>query len=114
MLVHLLTFLSHVNLPLMASYCASKAAAHSITQAVRAELGRDGVQVCGVYPTVVDTAMSRGVPGPKMSATELAQHIVAAIRAGSEDVFPGAAEGAYRLYLTDPKAAESRMASRLN
>jgi NAD(P)-dependent dehydrogenase (short-subunit alcohol dehydrogenase family) len=113
MLVHLLTFLSHVNLPLMAGYCASKAAAHSVTQALRAELGRDGVLVCGVYPTVVDTAMSRDVPGPKMSAAELAQHIVAAIRAGAEDVFPGAAEGAYQLYLSDPKAAERRMASRL-
>jgi NAD(P)-dependent dehydrogenase (short-subunit alcohol dehydrogenase family) len=114
MFVHLLTFLSHVNLPLMASYCASKAAAHSLTQALRAELGRSGVQVCGVYPAVVDTAMSRDIPGPKLAPEELALAIVQAIQSGAEDIYPGPAEGAYRQYLTDPKAAERRMASRLS
>jgi NAD(P)-dependent dehydrogenase (short-subunit alcohol dehydrogenase family) len=114
MFVHLLTFLSHVNLPLMASYCASKAAAHSLTQALRAELGRSGVQVCGVYPAVVDTAMSRDIPGPKLAPVELALAIVQAIESGAEDIYPGPAEGAYRQYLADPKAAERRMASRLS
>lgn len=111
--VHLLTFLSHINLPLMAGYCASKAAAHSLTQALRAELGRSGVQVCGVYPAVVDTAMSRDIPGPKLAPAELAQLIVQAIESGAEDLYPGPVEGALRQYLTDPKAAERRMASRL-
>ncbi|WP_332814417.1 SDR family NAD(P)-dependent oxidoreductase [Ramlibacter sp.] len=111
--VHLLTFLSHVNLPLMAGYCASKAAAHSLTQALRAELGRSGVRVCGVYPAVVDTAMSRDIPGPKLAPAELAQALVQAIEEGAEDVYPGAAAEAYRLYTADPKAAERRMAARL-
>jgi len=111
--VHLLTFLSHVNLPLMAGYCASKAAAHSLTQALRAELARSGVQVCGVYPAVVDTAMSRDIPGPKLAPAELAQALVQAIESGAEDVSPGPAAGAYQQYLADPKAAERRMAARL-
>jgi hypothetical protein len=111
--VHLLTFLSHINLPLMAGYCASKAAAHSLTQALRAELARSGVQVCGVYPAVVDTAMSRDVPGPKLASADLAQVVVRAIETGQEDVYPGAAEEAFRLYIADPKAAERRMAARL-
>lgn len=111
--VHLLTFLSHVNLPLMAGYCASKAAAHSLTQALRAELGRSGVQVCGVYPAVVDTAMSRNIPGPKLAPAELAQALVRAIEDGVEDVYPGPAADAYRMYAADPKAAERRMAARL-
>lgn len=111
--VHLLTVLSHVNLPLMAGYCASKAAAHSLTQALRAELGRSGVRVCGVYPPVVDTPMSRDVAGPKMTPEALAQAIVQAIESGAEDVYPGAAEGAWRQYLSDPKAVEGRMAARL-
>jgi NAD(P)-dependent dehydrogenase (short-subunit alcohol dehydrogenase family) len=113
-IVHLLTFLSHVNLPLMASYCASKAAAHSVTQALRAELASAGVRVCGVYPTVVDTPMSRDVDGPKMSADELAATVVQAIKLGTEDVFPGAAELAYRGYLEQPKRVERRMAQRLS
>jgi len=111
--VHLLTFLSHVNLPLMAGYCASKAAAHSLTQALRAELGRSGVQVCGVYPAVVDTAMSRDIPGPKLAPAELAQALVQAIESGAEDVYPGPAADAYRMYAADPKAAERGMAARL-
>jgi short-subunit dehydrogenase len=111
--VHLLTFLSHVNLPMMAGYCASKAAAHSLTQALRAELGRSGVQVCGVYPAVVDTAMSRDIPGPKLAPAELAQAILQAIESGAEDVYPGPAAAAYQQYAADPKAAERRMAARL-
>ena len=111
--VNLLTVLSHVNLPLMATYCASKAAAHSITQALRAELARSGVQVCGVYPAVVDTAMSQHIPGPKLAPTDLAQAIVQAIESGADTVYPGVAEGAYRNYLADPQATEGRMASRL-
>ena len=111
--VHLLTFLSHVNLPLMAGYCASKAAGHSFTQALRAEVGRAGVQVCGIYPTVVDTAMSRDLAGPKLTPAELAQAILQAIESGAEDAYPGPAAAAYELYLADPKAAERRMAARL-
>lgn len=111
--VHLLTFLSHVNLPLMAGYCASKAAAHSLTQALRAELALGGVQVCGVYPAVVDTAMSRDITGPKLAPLELAQALVQAIESGAEDVYPGPAAAAYQQYLADPKAAERRMAGRL-
>lgn len=111
--VHLLTLLSHVSLPLMAGYCASKAAAHSLTQALRAELGRSGVRVCGVYPAVVDTAMSRHMAGPKLSPEDVAQAVLRAIQAGEEDVYPGASGQAYRGYLEDPKAAERRMAARL-
>ena len=111
--VHLLTFLSHVNLPLMAGYCASKAAGHSFTQALRAEVGRSGVHVCGVYPTVVDTAMSRDIAGPKLAPAELAQVILQAMESGAEEVYPGPAAAAYALYAADPKAAERRMAARL-
>jgi NAD(P)-dependent dehydrogenase (short-subunit alcohol dehydrogenase family) len=112
-LVHLLTFLSHVNLPLMASYCASKAAAHSITQALRAELQPAGVRVCGVYPTVVDTPMSRGIASPKLSPQELAADVIRAIRLGAEDVYPGNADAAVRQYFQEPKQVERRMAQRL-
>ena len=111
--VHLLSFLAHVNLPLMAGYCASKAAGHSLTQALRAELAPSGVRVTGVYPTVVDTSMSAGITGPKLTPAELVQDIVTAIRNGDEDVYPGAAAQALKAYISDPKGSERRMASRL-
>lgn len=43
-IVNMLTMLSHVNLPAMGSYCASKSALLSLTQAVRAELASSGVR----------------------------------------------------------------------
>lgn len=112
-IVNLLTFLGHVNLPLMASYCASKAAAHSITQALRAELSPGGVRVLGVYPTVVDTPMSRNVPTAKLSPAQLAIDVIEAIRCGGEDLYPGAAVQAYQELLADPKLVERRMATRV-
>lgn len=113
-IVNLLTFLGHVNLPLMASYCASKAAAHSITQALRAELAPAGIRVMGVYPTVVDTPMSQNVSTPKQSPAQLALDVIYAIRRGEEDLRPANAQDAYREFLADPKQVERRMAMRLN
>ena len=43
--LNLLTILARVNLPLMGSYCASKATALSLTQGLRAELGPKGVRL---------------------------------------------------------------------
>jgi hypothetical protein len=43
----------------------------------------------------------------------LALAMVLAFEAGAEDVYPGAADGAWRQYLSDPKAVEARMAARL-
>ena len=71
------------------------------------------MHVCGVYPTVVDTAMSRDIAGPKLAPAELAQVILQAMESGAEEVYPGPAAAAYALYAADPKAAERRMAARL-
>lgn len=105
----LLSFLSHVNLPAMASYCASKAAAHSVLQALRAEWAAAGVTVCGVYPTAVDTSMSKGLTGAKQSPQELAREMVQALVDGKETLYPGEAAGAIRGYLADPLHMQLRM-----
>lgn len=109
-LLTLLSFLSLVNLPSIASYCASKAAAHSLNQALRAQLGPRGVRVCGVYPTAVDTAMSRGLQGSKMSAEELADAMVDFLQGEAEDLFPGEAAGARQAWLQDPAGFQKAMA----
>lgn len=107
----MLSFLSHMNLPTMASYCASKAAAHSLTQALRAEWSKQGVHFCGVYPTAVDTRMSANQQGPKQSPHELAAEMLEGVARGDEDVFPGSAGEAYKEMLRDPKSLECAMAS---
>jgi NAD(P)-dependent dehydrogenase (short-subunit alcohol dehydrogenase family)/uncharacterized OB-fold protein len=111
-MVNVLTILAHVNLPLAASYCASKAAALSLTQALRAEVAPQ-VRVCAVFPGPVDTAMSAKLPPPKLSPAELARGIVQALRDGVEDYYPGAAETTRAALQQDWKSVERAMAARL-
>jgi NAD(P)-dependent dehydrogenase (short-subunit alcohol dehydrogenase family) len=56
--LNLLTILARVNLPFMGSYCASKAAALSLTQGLRADLAPKGVRVAGALPGAIDTRMT--------------------------------------------------------
>lgn len=112
-IVNMLTFLAHVNLPLMGTYCASKAAAYSLTQAARAELARSGVRVCGVFPRMVDTAMSRHAPPPKLAPAALAEAVIGALRDGVDELYPGNAAEAYVAYRSDAKKMEQDLAARL-
>ena len=111
--VNMLTVLAHANLPLMATYCASKAAALSLTQAMRAELAPYGVRVLAVLPAAVDTAMSAAVPQPKLSPRQLAVEVVEAVQRGAEDLYPGTAAGLREALQKDWKAVERTLASRL-
>jgi short-subunit dehydrogenase len=113
-IVNMLTMLSHVSLPLMGSYCASKAAGLSLTQAVRAELAADGISVLAVLPSSVDTRMSARAPGPKLSPQEVAHATIEAIQKGCEETYPGKiAADFHAAFRADPKALERRLALRL-
>jgi short-subunit dehydrogenase len=109
-LVSMLSFLSHVSVPQMATYCASKAAAHSLTESLRQDLGPRGIQVCGVYPTAVDTAMSRDFPGEKLDPMALARDVVAAVAEGREALYPAPAHELYAQLLAERDAAAARRA----
>lgn len=111
--VNMLTVLAHMNLPLMATYCASKAAALSLTQAMRAELAPYGVRVCAVLPPAVDTRMSANVKPPKLSPAQLAADVVDALRGDADDLYPGSAAGLREALQKDWKAVERMLASRL-
>jgi NAD(P)-dependent dehydrogenase (short-subunit alcohol dehydrogenase family)/uncharacterized OB-fold protein len=113
-MINMLSILGLVNLPAIGSYCASKAAAWSLTQAMRAELAPRGVRVCGVFPGAVDTRMSAATPPPKLAPKQLAIDVLKAIRDGIEDVYPGAmAERVFAAMRADPKVVEKEMSSRL-
>lgn len=114
LIVNLSTILAHANLPAMGSYCASKAALHSLTQGIRAELMPWGVRVLGVYPGAIDTAMTADFPPPKMAPAQAARAVIAAIRDNLEDCYPGdMAEGLREQLLADPKAVERDLARML-
>jgi NAD(P)-dependent dehydrogenase (short-subunit alcohol dehydrogenase family) len=63
--VNVLTLIALAPVGPMAGYSASKAAAHSITQALRAELRDRGITVLGAYPGGIDTDMLAGVEAEK-------------------------------------------------
>jgi NAD(P)-dependent dehydrogenase (short-subunit alcohol dehydrogenase family)/uncharacterized OB-fold protein len=81
------------------TYCASKAAAHSFTQGLRAQLQPDGVRVISVFA------------GP-LDAAALADAIVTGLRDGIEDLYPGdVAQSWLQGLRDDPKVWERELAA---
>jgi short-subunit dehydrogenase len=110
--LNMLTILSRVNLPLMGSYCASKAAALSLTQGLRGELGPKGVRVAAALPGAVDTRMTAGLPIPKMSPADAAREILDGFEKGEEEIYVGdMARGLAEGLAKDPKGVERQLAS---
>jgi 2-keto-3-deoxy-L-rhamnonate aldolase RhmA/NAD(P)-dependent dehydrogenase (short-subunit alcohol dehydrogenase family) len=110
-IVNMLSILAHMNLPLMGSLCASKAALLSLTQALRAELAAQGIHVMAVLPGAVDTDMTRMLTIPKMKPTEVAEAIVHGLEYGLEEVYPGEmAMGVAAGLALDPKSVEKQFA----
>jgi short-subunit dehydrogenase len=110
--LNMLTILSRVNLPFMGSYCASKAAALSLTQGLRAELGPKGVRVAAALPGAVDTRMTAGLPIPKMSPADAATEILDGFERGEEEIYVGdMARGLAEGLAKDPKGVERQLAS---
>lgn len=113
-LVNLITIVAHVNLPLMSTYAASKAALLSLTQGLRAELKQQGTHVMGVLPGAVDTPMTPGFEGMKMRPQAVAEAIIQGLRVRSEDIYPGGmAAGVAAGLALDAKAIEHDFANYL-
>lgn len=113
-LVNLLTVVARVNLPLLGSYAASKAAAASLTQGIRAELAAQGTLVVGVYPSAVDTDMTKGIDMPKLQPSEVVMAALQAVEADTEEIDIGAmAISVAQGLRTDPKAVEKQFATYL-
>lgn len=66
------------NFPMLGPYSASKAAVHSFTQGLRAELASDKFHVLGVYPGPIDTRLAEGMemdkPNPYRLQSEPSKH----------------------------------------
>ena len=85
-LVNVLSVLSFISMPQGATYSASKAAAWSLTNALRIELRQQGTLVVAVHAGFIDTDMAAGVSAEKVSPQSVATQIVAAIEADAEEV----------------------------
>jgi NAD(P)-dependent dehydrogenase (short-subunit alcohol dehydrogenase family) len=110
MIVNVATAFAKVNLPLVGTYCATKAALLSLGQALRAHLADDGVRVITVMPTTFDSDMSRGADVPKMTKEFVAAEILAAIREERHDPPIGdEATGILDALMKDPLAVEKNL-----
>lgn len=111
-IINLLTLVALASMPGLAVYNASKAAAWSMTQSLRASLAGKGVEVFGVFPGAVDTDMLAGVDMPKTSPAEVARAIMQGVAEGREDIFPDPmSTQMYAAWKQDHKAVEKQFAA---
>jgi len=108
--VNLLSVYALSNFPPHGTYSASKAAALSAAQCLRAEMRAGGIRVVNVFPGPVDDEWNQTLPPPKLSPEALASAVVRALRDGVEDVFPGdVAQEWYERWRESPKTLEREL-----
>lgn len=111
-LVSILSVASLASMPALGGYSTSKAAAWSLTQALRAELGKLGVQTFAVFPGPVDTDMIRTFDMPKTPPALVARTILDGVEASVLDIFPDPmSKDVGALFAKDPAAVERRFAA---
>jgi NAD(P)-dependent dehydrogenase (short-subunit alcohol dehydrogenase family)/uncharacterized OB-fold protein len=110
--VNLLSIYALANFPAHGTFSASKAAAQSLAQCLRAEMRPAGVRVVNVLPGPIDDEWSQLQLPPKIAPAALAGAIVKALRDGVEDVYPGdVAQEWLERWRDNPKALERELSS---
>ncbi|HJT60879.1 MAG TPA: SDR family NAD(P)-dependent oxidoreductase [Burkholderiales bacterium] len=110
--VNLLSIYAHANFPPHGTFSASKAAAHSLAQCLRAEMRPAGVRVINVFPGPIDDEWNQLLPPPKLAPDTLSRAIVGALRDGIEDVYPGdVAQEWLARWRDNPKALERELSA---
>jgi NAD(P)-dependent dehydrogenase (short-subunit alcohol dehydrogenase family)/uncharacterized OB-fold protein len=108
--VNLLSIYALTSFPQHGTYSASKAAAHSLAQCLRAEMSPAGIRVINVYPGPIEDEWNQALPPPKLTPAAVAGAIVKALQDGVEDVFPGdVAQEWYERWRDNPKALEREL-----
>ena len=101
------------NFPALGPYSATKAALHSYTQGIRAELVNDGIRVIGVYPGPTDTRLAPGEMD-KAAPAQIATATFTALADGDQDVFPDHfSKQMYAMFLEHPHKLEEIFAQQL-
>lgn len=110
--VNLLSIYALSNFPPHGTFSASKAAAHSLAQCLRAEMRPAGIRVINVFPGPIDDEWNQHTPPPKLAQATLANAIVKALRDGVEDVYPGdVAQEWLERWRDNPKVLERELAA---
>ena len=109
--VNLLSIYALANYPAHGTFSASKAAAYSLAQCLRAEMRPAGIRVVNVFPGPINEEWNQHMPQPKLTPQALAAAIVKALRDGVEDVYPGdIAQEWLQRWRDNPKVLERELA----
>lgn len=110
--VNLLSIFALANWPGQGTFSASKAAAYSLAQALRADMRASGIHVLNVFPGPLDDEWNQPMPPPKVVPSALASAIVKALRDGVEDIYPGdVAQDWLARWRDNPKVLERELAA---
>jgi NAD(P)-dependent dehydrogenase (short-subunit alcohol dehydrogenase family)/uncharacterized OB-fold protein len=110
--LNVLSIYALANFPPHGTFSASKAAAHSLAQCLRAEMRPAGVRVVNVFPGPIDDEWNQLLPPPKVAPAALAKAVVGALRDGIEDVYPGdVAQEWLARWRDNPKALERELSA---
>jgi NAD(P)-dependent dehydrogenase (short-subunit alcohol dehydrogenase family)/uncharacterized OB-fold protein len=110
--VNLLSVYALANYPPHGTFSASKAAANSLAQCLRAEMRPAGIRVVNVFPGPIDDEWNQNLPPPKVTPQAIASAIVKALREGVEDVYPGdVAQEWLERWRENPKVLERELAA---
>jgi NAD(P)-dependent dehydrogenase (short-subunit alcohol dehydrogenase family) len=109
--VNILTLVALASMPSLGVYNASKAAAWSLTQSLRADFAKRRVKVFSVFPGAVDTDMLKGVEMPKAAPADVAAAVLQGVETDEEDIFPDPmSRQLYAHWTSDHKAIERQFA----
>ena len=110
--VNLLSIYALSNFPPHGTFSASKAAAYSLAQCLRAEMRPAGIRVINVFPGPIDDEWNQNMPPPKVTADALANAMIKALKDGVEDVYPGdVAQEWLERWRDNPKVLERELAA---
>lgn len=87
-IVNMLSIASFTLILKLGTYCASKSAAHLLTQALRKESEGTNLNIHAVYPGYVDTQMTKNIDVEKATPQQIAKEVCDGIEAGVLDIFP--------------------------
>jgi NAD(P)-dependent dehydrogenase (short-subunit alcohol dehydrogenase family) len=110
--VNVLSVVSLASMPALGGYSASKAAAASLTEALRTDLAKANIRVHGVFAGAMDTDMTRDMQMPKARPEDVARAILDGVERGLDDIFPDPmSQGAFATWRSDPKELARQLAS---
>jgi NAD(P)-dependent dehydrogenase (short-subunit alcohol dehydrogenase family)/uncharacterized OB-fold protein len=108
--VNILSIYALSSLPSQGTFSASKAAALSLSQTLRAEMRQAGIRVVNVFPGPIDDEWTQLIPPPKLLPSALARAVVKALQDGVEDIYPGdVAQDLFKKWRENAKALEREM-----